>query len=116
MENLEQSCEQLTPPQSDSDEDYGAKKPSKFFKKRGKKASAELAFSPNEDSADLKPAKPQKKARVTKVKKAAIVEAPNMVKTQNRLIGAIQNTDIYQEDDEVMLQDSSADKLSHGGD
>ena len=50
------------------------------------------------------------------MKKAAIDEAPNMVKTQNRLIGAIQNTDIYQEDDEVMLQDSSADKLSHGGD
>jgi len=35
----------------------------------------------------------------SKPKKKTLTEAPNLVKTQNRLIGVIANTDIYNDDD-----------------
>lgn len=76
--------------------------------KDGSKSKWENAF--DENGRDPSEPKPERKKRVPKPK---VAQNPNLVKTQNKLIGEIINTELYaqEDDDDDLLHIENRDKL-----
>lgn len=85
-----------------SEDDFDNKKKPKRKQSRGKKSGKDLnkwdeAFDENGmDEEDRNLAKAQKKKRVRKPRELL---NPNVIKTSNKLIGEIENADLYDSDD-----------------
>ena len=98
----------------------GAKKGNKAHKlQKEKELKWEKAFDSNEEEGETQSSKENKRGKKKvpaqeqenkpkKQRKARDVQNPNMIKTQNKLIGAIQNSGLYDEDDEMGNPDQTS--------
>jgi hypothetical protein len=89
----------------ESEDDYDRKKKKKGGKKSGKaqkpKDTKKWDDAFDENGNDLEEVK-QKKLRPKRQKKEVVPKNPNMLKSTNRLIGEIENKELYASDEDIL--------------
>ncbi len=89
---------------SDFEVDYNRKKAAKKAKKPKSAADFTTVYDQDDESEEIKkknaPPKQPKAPRQPRKPKEVTQHNPNMIKTSNKLIGEIENKDLYNSDDE----------------